>query len=289
MAPFLHANDGSTHGPDLIHDECRVESDTYVLPRHPPDRLSEIPMSLTVIEVLDRSKEGRTQPYICRCDDGEVYFVKGRSATRTGLAAEWIGAQLAMSLGLPIAPYAIADVPVELIEADLSGWLQELGPGAVFASQRVEAVNLTTTHIDLVSHLQRQDVLLFDWWIHNGDRNLTAMGGNCNLLWKPSDDDGLVLIDHNLAFDPEFSPAEFLELHVFANEATNLFSDFVLRQQYQARIEEALKKWAETCDNLPKAWSFVDSEETIPVDLRVAEIKRFLDRALTDAFWQLPR
>lgn len=39
-------------------------------------------MSLTVVEVLERSKQGRTEPYICRCDDGEVYFVKGQSATR---------------------------------------------------------------------------------------------------------------------------------------------------------------------------------------------------------------
>jgi hypothetical protein len=246
-------------------------------------------MSLTVVEVLERSKEGRTQPYICRCDDGKVYFVKGRSATRTGLAAEWISAQLASALGLPIAPYAIAEVPVELMEADLTGWLLDLGAGAVFASQRVEAVNLTTTHLDHVARTHRQDVLLFDWWIHNGDRNLTPMGGNCNLLWRPSVEDGLVLIDHNLAFDTEFSPMEFLQLHVFADEAATLFGDFVLRQHYAARIKEALKTWAETCNNLPEEWYFVDAEATIPVDLELTEIKNFLDRAVTDAFWQMPR
>ena len=68
-------------------------------------------MGLTVVEVLERSKQGRTEPYLCRCDDDAVYFVKGPRATRRGLVAEWVCARLATELGLPIAPYAIAEVP----------------------------------------------------------------------------------------------------------------------------------------------------------------------------------
>ena len=45
-------------------------------------------MSLVIVEVIERSIQGRTEPYICRGDDGEVYFVKGRSATRRGLINE---------------------------------------------------------------------------------------------------------------------------------------------------------------------------------------------------------
>src|SRR5690606_29480112 len=97
-------------------------------------------MSLTIVEVLERSVQGRTEPYVCRGDDGEVYFVKGRSATRRGLIAEWLCACLGQEFGLPIAPYAIAHVPEELIEADLTGWLRDLGTGEVFASRRVNAV-----------------------------------------------------------------------------------------------------------------------------------------------------
>ena len=52
-------------------------------------------MSLTIVEVLGRSSQGRTEPYVCRGDDGEVYFVKGRSATRPGLISEWLCARLA--------------------------------------------------------------------------------------------------------------------------------------------------------------------------------------------------
>ena len=81
-------------------------------------------MTLEVVEIIARSEQGFTKPYICRCDDGEVYFVKGRSATRRGLINEWLCANLAEAFGLPIAPFALAEVPQELIEADLTGCLK---------------------------------------------------------------------------------------------------------------------------------------------------------------------
>ncbi|MHB1187986.1 HipA family kinase [Thiobacillus sp.] len=245
-------------------------------------------MSLTVVEVLERSVQGRTEPYVCRCDDGEVYFVKGRSATRPRLIAEWLCARLAEQFGLPIAPYAIATVPDELIEADLTGWLRDLGAGEVFASQRVTALELNEVHRDLVPEKLRRDVIAFDWWVRNGDRNMTAMGGNPNLLWNPADGGSLVVIDHNLAFDPAFSEEDFLKLHVFADDIPAMFSDFLVREAYRARFAGALGIWTEACDNLPKSWGFVDPEQTIPVGFSLDEVRGLLDRALLDTFWQLP-
>lgn len=245
-------------------------------------------MSLTVVEVLDRSVQGITKPYVCRCDDGEVYFVKGRSATRPGLIAEWLSARLADQLGLPIAPYAIATVPNELFEADLSGWLGDLGTGEVFASQRVNALELNDVHRELVPVALRRDVIAFDWWVRNGDRNMTAMGGNPNLLWNPADGGSLVVIDHNLAFDPTFSEKDFLKLHVFADDIPAMFSDFLVREAYTARFAAALGIWEEACNNVPASWWFIDPEQTIPVEFSLAEVKRLLDRALNDTFWQMP-
>ena len=245
-------------------------------------------MSLTVVEVIERSKQGRTEPYICRCDDGEVYFVKGRSATRPGLVTEWLCARLAEQFGLPIAPYAIAMVPKELIEADLSGWLRDLGAGEVFASRRVNALELNDVHRELVPVVLRRDVIAFDWWVRNGDRNLTPMGGNPNLLWNPEDGGSLVVIDHNLAFDPDFSEQEFLKLHVFADDISTMFSDFIVRDAYKVRFAGALGIWAEACDNVPESWGFVDPEQTIPVSFHLTAVMDLLDRAFTDAFWQLP-
>ncbi|HNI07623.1 MAG TPA: hypothetical protein PLL24_05970 [Thiobacillaceae bacterium] len=245
-------------------------------------------MSLTIVEVLERSVQGITKPYVCRGDDGEVYFVKGRSATRPGLVTEWLCARLGETFGLPLAPYAIAMVPEELIEADLSGWLKDLGSGEVFASRKVSAVELSGAHLDWVPVEQRWDVLVFDWWVRNADRNLTAAGGNPNLLWNPANDGSLVVIDHNLAFDPEFSPADFVDLHAFAADIPTLFSDFLLRDAYRARLASALSIWPEACSKLPHSWGFIDPECTIPVDFPLHAVKALLDRALTEEFWHLP-
>ncbi|SHM92926.1 hypothetical protein SAMN05192549_103265 [Duganella sacchari] len=209
-------------------------------------------MSLTVIEILGRSQEGQTQPYICRCDDGEVYFVKGRSANRDGLINEWISARLCTALHLPIAPYAIATVPEELIEADLAGQYSALGPGPVFASLRINATHLTRPNLRATPQQLRCDVLIFDWWIHNGDRNLTKLGGNPNLLWSLDTPRTLKMIDHNLAFDDQFDATAFFQMHVFSEETNQLFSDFLLRDSYRDRLAQALENWTDICDTLPE-------------------------------------
>lgn len=245
-------------------------------------------MSLTVTEILGRSQEGQTRPYICRCDDGEVYIVKGRSVPRYQLTAEWICAKLCTELGLPIAQYTMATVPVEIIEADLTGAYQDLGSGPVFASHRVSAKNLMLMHLKRVPQTLRRDIVLFDWWVHNADRNLTEIGGNPNLLWSAGDPPAVVMIDHNLAFDAEFDQAEFLRLHVFSAEVPDLFSDFLLRDTYRTRLATALENWDGICDTLPEDWYFIDAEKTMPANFPFDDIKRFLDRAITDAFWQLP-
>lgn len=179
-------------------------------------------------------------------------------------------------------------MPEEIIEADLTGDYLDLGSGPVFASRRINAMNLTRTHLRQVPQSLRRDILVFDWWIHNADRTLTEIGGNPNLLWVPAQAAALVMIDHNLAFDPDFNEEEFLQLHVFADEAPDVFSDFLLRDAYLDRFAQALKNWTDICGTLPEAWGFIDLEKTVPVDFPFDAIKDLLDRALTDAFWQLP-
>lgn len=244
-------------------------------------------MTLMIVEVLQRSIQGRTRPYICRGDDGEVYYVKGRSATRTGLIAEWLCAELAKEFGLPIAPYALATVPGELIEADQSGWLKDLGVGEVFASQKVNAVELTATHRERVPQSVCQDLLVFDWWVRNGDRTLTERGGNPNLLWKHEEDGQLVVIDHNLAFDPDFSVEAFRTSHVFADEVPAVFSNFLARSAYGVRLRKALSVWERSCAMIPDSWNFVDSEMTIPNTFSLADALLLLQDCEREEFWSL--
>lgn len=134
----------------------------------------------------------------------------------------------------------------------------------------------------------RRDILLFDWWVHNADRNLTELGGNPNLLWSDAVPKTLNVIDHNLAFDADFDPAEFLRLHVFSEEVPDLFSDFILRESYRARFANALENWNDICDTLPKEWHFIDAEMTLPVQYPLDAVEHFLKRALTNEFWRLP-
>lgn len=256
-------------------------------------------MTLYVTEVLGRSAQGRTQPYICRCDDGDVYFVKGRSATRQGLIHEWLCGHLAQALDLPIAPFALADVSQELMAADLSGWLADLGQGPAFASCKVLGQELAVAQVPDIGIAQRRDVLVFDWWVRNGDRCLTERGGNVNLLWQPGalgrEEDPvraangrLAVIDHNLAFDASFSATEFCQTHVFAADIADTFSDFALREVYQHRLSAALAGLEAAWNNVPTAWHFVDVEQTIPTAYPKAAVWATLHRVESPDFWNLP-
>lgn len=256
-------------------------------------------MTLEIVEIIGRSEQGFTRPYICRCGDGDVYFVKGRSATRRGLVNEWLCANLAQAFGLPIAPFALAQVPQELIEADLTGWLRDLGGGTVFASRKIMGQELAASQVASIPLQLRRDVLVFDWWVRNNDRNLTAQGGNVNLLWLPgqlgrNDDDqkvaegGVAVIDHNLALDADFSALDFCQGHVFAGDLPDTFSDFLLRQAFSQRLRQALEVWGDAWNNLPLAWGFIDEEQTMPSNYPAAEVQAMLNSIESADFWNLP-
>ncbi len=72
-------------------------------------------MTLLITEIIYRSEQGITQPYICRADDGEIYFVKGRGAGRRSQICEWISGHLAQQFALPIADFALLEVPNALL------------------------------------------------------------------------------------------------------------------------------------------------------------------------------
>ncbi|KQP05330.1 hypothetical protein ASF45_12510 [Pseudorhodoferax sp. Leaf265] len=241
-----------------------------------------------VIEVISRAEQGRTQPYLCRCDDGHSYYVKGRSANRRGLAAEVICAQLATALDLPVPEAVIAEVPDELIEASKAAGisLDELGPGPCFGSQVVQAVEFTMSHKSEVTPLLKQSLAVFDWWTRNEDRTLTAFGGNVNLLWRLDADGGLVVIDHNLAFS-EFSPQRFLDTHVFADTLVQVAEDMHAQTDWSLRLGGVLAGWDSMCSSIPSEWNYIDVEQTVPSDINLEATKALLDRCEFDGFWNL--
>ncbi len=64
-------------------------------------------LAIQIVEILDRSIQGITKPFFCRCEDGQTYFVKGNGAGKQSLIAEYVGGRLARALGLPVADFKL--------------------------------------------------------------------------------------------------------------------------------------------------------------------------------------
>ena len=242
--------------------------------------------TIFIDEVLGRAQQGITEPFICRGDDGAIYFIKGKGAGRRSQVCEWVSAQLATEFGLPIAEYALAEVAVELIEANVFPNISQLGSGIVFASRELpHPQELTAITRDLVPDQLASDVLVFDWWLHNEDRHLTERGGNPNLLWDMQHSE-LVVIDHNQAFDRHFNPSNFLKTHVFASSWNDIFSDHLQREHYASKLEAILPRLSGIRANIPDSWWYVD--DGVPADVTWDEIETCLQRCRQEDFWNTP-
>jgi len=246
-------------------------------------------MPVVITEVVKRASQGRSAPYICRGVDGQTYFVKGRSLPRRELVAEYLCATLAQALNMPVPPWCVAVVPVELVSTSMGGWMAELGAGKVFASQAVQGTELGWRQAQAVEGSLQALVAAFDWWVRNMDRTLTPLGGNPNLLWSPGEDESqLVVIDHNLAFDASFDAAQFLETHVFRDEFQRLASDYIDRETVRQRFLAALPAVKVACDTIPVSWRFVDPERTLPAKWSEDEFRQLLGRCSDElGFWKL--
>ena len=130
----------------------------------------------------------------------------------------------------------------------------------------------------------RRDILMFDWWIHNADRNLTEKGGNPNLLWD-QDAEKLAVIDHNQALDPAFNAQTFASTHVFHADLSEIFGDLVERASYQSRIAGAFAEFEQACDTVPPEWWWVD--HGVPADFDRDAARATLERYLGNDFWRI--
>lgn len=239
-----------------------------------------------IVEVLHRAEQGTTRPFVCRCDDGETWFVKGRDANRRSLVCEWISGHLGRALNLPVPEFEAVYVPEELMElAPVMSELADLGAGPAFGSKLAMGVELTASAVVHVPPELQRDVLAFDWWIRNADRTLSDKGGNPNLLWQAQTQQ-LVVIDHNLAFDEQFEVGKFLQSHVFHAEVQGLWGDMLRRETYTERFSKVLARtWSELALDMPPEWLFLDMEMTNPVPFRLDEFKAVLARCMHADFW----
>ena len=220
-----------------------------------------------------------TRPFLCRGDDGWLYYVKGHGAGRQALIAEWIAGNLGKRLGLPIPDFKQAVVPAELIRLSAREEIADLGAGTGFASQLIQNTDeLTYLYIGQIDEALRAKILLFDWWTANGDRTLTEHGGNPNILWVHHDHKPYV-IDHNLAFD-NTALADFWSQHIFLESRAAWTPAFrqSMESLMRAALQELEKWWAE----MPPGWT-----ET-PTGVTLESVKKLLWRfdAESAKFWE---
>jgi len=237
-----------------------------------------------IVEVIRRSEQGITRPFICRGDDDNTYFVKGFGAGRDSQIKEWIAGNLAQNFGIPVAPFSIVYVPEELIELLSVEQASDLGTGPAFGSVEQMVTELSYSQVNNVGPELRRAVLFFDWWISNADRMLTESGGNPNLFWEPNTQ-RLVVIDHNQAFDSEFSNEEFFKFHIFKDFAPGISDDLLEREHYTSRAEQALHNWRSIMDSIPEEWLYSDQEMTMKINLNLDSLLENLQRFNNGDFW----
>lgn len=237
-----------------------------------------------ITEVIERAAQGMTRPYLCMAEDGNAWFVKSAGAHWRSLVCEWIAGRLAGAFGLPLPAIAQPTVDESLAEALRGQGDHDLAAGSAFGSQRVEYVrDFEPALLDQCPVAFRRDLVAFDWWVHNADRTLGDLSGNPNLLWV-SGERRPVIIDHNLAFDPDFDASLFLRTHVFRADFLALRDDLVTRAEYEQRFTDLLASldtfWAE----IPHNWIYREDGQP---RITLHEVGQVLGRVQDAEFWSL--
>ncbi|WP_354958041.1 HipA family kinase [Sphingobium sp. CECT 9361] len=200
------------------------------------------------------TKSGQTRPFQCILEDGQIYAVKGRGAQPHGLIAEVCAARLGRLIDLPVPDFVIADVPDALIrESTLEGVWSGLGAGPAFGSKWHDAAEpITPSMRDRSDPYILATIYVFDHWIANADRTLGETAGNPNLLYKLADG-SLVVFDHNLSFDSEYSCNE-LYYHAGRTSWQKVCQDVSFRNDILMKLAYAFHKLNEIMSDLPDEW-----------------------------------
>ena len=246
-------------------------------------KIGEKDLSAKIIKTItDISDQGMSEPYRCIAEDDTEYYVKGLRSTRASQINEWLCANMAAAIKLPVANFSLLDVPEYLFE-ELSDQQKKIGLGCCFGSQSVhdvilfEEANIKQIPIEI----QRQ-IVAFDWLIKNGDRTR----GNPNLLYHPVSK-GIVVIDHNLAFDTELTGSVFLENHIFRNAMLSIVSDYALQSELIDFLFPALHAYDIACHNLPLEWQWLNNERDLKAEYNFQFSFDTLNRLNNGQLWRL--
>lgn len=266
--------------------------------------------SITISEIIGRSEQGMTRPFICAASFCEIFYVKGTYAGKNSLCCEWVANRLAGlmnpggMLGLP--SFAIGEVPEGLIKGSARADSAELGAGKVFASREIgEGQELTWSAAQGWLDETMAQLLLLDLWLQNEDRSLSELGGNPNLLVTqipdlPPDNSEEALwveqarrqrlwaYDFNLAFDEDFDRERFFNTHVFGGLLRQWPQGF--RERMEPILKDALEEVPTIFSELPPEWLHLDGDDSLAVQLDAERVVTVLKLPFEnpELFWKLP-
>lgn len=230
-----------------------------------------------VTEIIRKAKSGKTDPYICTCEDTAQYVVKGKGAGRDGRIKEFICAELGRHIGLAIPLYRIAyvDGPLLRYHENRTEVTSCIGEGFCFASRMIEHPSIVRKEeIDKIDIETRCRILLFDWWVKNLDRSDT----NTNLLWTP--DGAIKVIDHNLAFDKDFKEEDFFNRHLFRKDKAMPEVGRAFPQKVSELAENALSQFKTIWNQIPEEWLLNEYEDVADASLNYVSLhEALLERA----------
>ena len=239
---------------------------------------------IEAVEIIRRLEGGITRPFLCRASNHKHYVAKGLELPPTERITELLCARLANAFGLPIPEHGYIYIDPALLQYTPEV-RRDLGPGDSFALAYVaDAADLLYSQVKLVPAELQKAVFVFDYWVGNGDRQLSLLGGRPNLLMC-SMESQLQLIDHNQAFKWPVDETVFSSTHVFGPNNRTWRLDLVDQVEYRQRMHDTAARFRDLCSDIPDEWC--ESIGATGLDNLLQEIESNLLRCQSDEFWSV--
>ncbi|WP_027076838.1 HipA family kinase [Maribacter antarcticus] len=232
--------------------------------------------TVDVVQYIKPLREGGSLPAIVKADDGFLYVLKFRGAGqgKKALIAEFIGGELARSIGLKVPELVFMNLDDSFSKTEPDEEIQDLLKFSIGLNLGLHFLSSAITFDPLASKIDgvtASKVVLLDSIISNIDR--TAK--NTNLLkWNEE----LWIIDNGASFYFHHN-WETWESHL--TRTFPLIKDHVLLSQATDLLEAAIaiielldkKRIIEIVSNIPEDWLINETDTMSPQEIRAAYVR----------------
>lgn len=235
--------------------------------------------------IRERTEMGITRPFICQAENNAWFIVKTRQMMPLSqLLAEVVGSMLALEMGLPCPAVEFINITPQAVLYAAPNWKPDLPTGSAFASAYIQCAKVAKTaqakNSAYLPEQMQKWLYMFDHWILNSDRTASQLGtGNINLLFD-EEQQKILVIDHNLAFDEQ---ANF-SAHLFAPQNRDWRIDWVDKQTFSDKAIDILKNFDHIYQSIPDDW-FSTDENITEIEAQINRIKTLLERITQQHYW----